>query len=77
MPVQVIRGDVQDNGYRRVKLIGCFKLEAGDLKHGPGFVRTFVNEGHDRHADIATHQGGQAGLLQNLTRQRCGGGLAV
>ena len=62
--VQVVRRNVQDDGDLGMELIGAFKLEAGDLEHRPGVIGAFVDQRHDRHADVAAHERGQAGSLR-------------
>ena len=77
MAVQVVGRDVQDHGNLRMELLGAFQLEARNLKHRPRCFSTLVDQRNHWHADVAAHQRGQAGLLQNLAQQRGGGGLAV
>ena len=73
----MVRGNVQDHGDAGMELIGALKLEAGDLDDRPGFVGALLDEPDHREADVASYQGGYAGLLKNFAHQRGGRGLAV
>ena len=75
--VEVVGRDVEDDGDVGMELLRAFELKAGNLEHRPGLVGALVDEGHDRHADVAADQGGNAGLFQDFAEQRGGGGFAV
>src|ERR1035437_10192738 len=77
MTVQVVGGDVENDGDGGMELLGGFELEAGDLKDRPGFVGAGVEQGHDRDADVAANQRGQPGSRKDFAQQRGGGGLAI
>ena len=75
--VQMIGRDVEYHGDRGVELLSGFKLEAGDLENRPCLAGAGVDKSHDRDADVAANQRGQAGSREDFAQQRGGGGLAV
>src|SRR5580692_11979895 len=77
VPVKMIGSDVQDDGNFGLKLDGTFKLEAGDLEHGPGIGSTFFDEIYDGHADVSADERGMARGGENFTKQRSSGGFSV
>ena len=75
--VEMIRRDVENHGNVGMKLLGGFKLEAGDFEDRPGFVGAVVDERHNRNADVAADQRGQTASREDFAQQRGGGGFAV
>ena len=75
--VEVVGGDVENDGDLWMKLHGGFELETGDFQNRPGVVGAVVDQGDDREADVAADQRGQAASLEDFAQQRGGGGLAV
>ncbi len=73
----MVLGDVEGYGDIGVKLGDGFKLETGEFQHVPLVRPRGFDHGGDGRADIAANLGGDAGLVQDVSDQRGGGGLAV
>ena len=71
--IEMIRGDVEDNGDSGMKLDDGFQLETGDFQHVPAFVRTLRHQRNDRQANVAAHLGGLAAGAKNFSAKcrRC------
>ena len=77
VPVQMVRGNVQDDGNAGMKALRALQLKARNLEHRPGLIRALVDQLHHRNTNVSAHQRRLAGLLKNLAHQRRSSGLAV
>src|SRR5688572_10420476 len=53
VPVQVVGGEVQEDGYVRVEGVGAFQLEAGHLQYERRALRGPFDEARHRLPDVA------------------------
>jgi hypothetical protein len=77
MTVEVVGGEVQEDGHVRPEGVRPFELEAGDLEHESGRVGRAVHDPGDGLADVAAHAHVPARLAQHRAQGRRRRGLAL
>src|SRR4029078_13050550 len=77
VPVQVVRGEVEENGDARAEGVDVLELEARELAHDPGLLAQGAVETRERPANVPSHRHVLAGGAEDLTEELARRRLAV
>jgi hypothetical protein len=75
--VQVVLGDIQEDGNLRPELLDPFQLVAAELDHRPFLFLETGHEANQRVADVSAHKSPLPPVMEHRSDHRGGGGLAV